>query len=467
MNYLKHYSALVNQKGNTMQAEQSVIGGLLLSPASWDNVADIITEHDFLDAPHQLIFRHIGRLIEHGKQVDILTVAESIQNTGKLDKVGGLDYLSSLVQNTPSAANIKSYAEIVCKKRKERDFKDAIVELTDVANSSGEIAGKIENAIEILNSLADNKKNEPVRLSEVAYKALESLDRRFASGNEIHGLKTGFIDFDRKTGGLHPGDLVIIAGRPAMGKTAFATNIAENVAIDSGLPVIFYSLEMSDEQLATRAIANQGGVNLHVLRSAEVGDSDWDRLTHAVGKMADAPLFIDSNPMTTATQMHVRARRMQRKHGLSLIVIDYLQLMTEGGDNRNNELSTITRKLKLMAKDLNVPVICLSQLSRKVEERADKRPMLSDLRDSGAIEQDADMVVMMYRDEYYHPESQNKGIAEANLAKQRMGETGIVLLAFQGEYSRFANFSGQYKKLEPKQINRGFPDNKRKAAGEI
>lgn len=449
---------------HSIEAEQSVLGGLLLKPDSWDLVADILTERDFYRAEHQLIFRHIARLTEKNAAIDVITVAESIESTGKLDKVGGLPYLGSLVQHTPSAANIKSYAKIVSTKRKERDFLLAVHDLMAITQSPGEISEKVDEAIEILNALADDKQNEPVRLLDATAKAIESLERRYASGNEIHGLKTGFIDLDRKTGGLHPGDLIIVAGRPAMGKTAFAVNIAENVAVNDGLPVLVFSLEMSDEQLATRAIANQGGVNLHVLRSAKVQDDDWSRLTHAAGRIQDAPLFIDSNPMATATQMHARARRIKRKHGLSLVVIDYLQLMSDGGDTRNNEISAITRKFKLMAKDLDLPVILLSQLSRKVEERADKRPMLSDLRDSGAIEQDADVVVMMYRDEYYHPDTPNKGVAEANLAKQRMGETGVVRLSFQGEYSRFGNFAGEYYEPVVKRKERGFQEVDRKKA---
>jgi len=290
------------------------------------------------------------------------------------------------------------------------------------------------------------------------------LEARYASDGDIHGLKTGLIDFDQKTGGLQPGDLIIVAGRPSMGKTALAVNIAENVAIDHKTALMF-SLEMSDEQLAIRSISSCGSLHLGTMRSGKLQDDDWPKLSAALGKIQDAKLFIDSNPMTTATQMHARARRVKRQHGLDLIVIDYLQLMAEGGDNRNNELSTITRKLKLMAKDLNVPVICLSQLSRKVEERADKRPMLSDLRDSGAIEQDADIVVMMYREDYHNKESMNKGIAEAIIAKQRMGETGTVMLTFQGEYSRFVNFSGTYHKEEPKRKSRAFDDGKSRSAG--
>lgn len=426
------------------QAEQSILGSLMMHPDKFDEISELISEKDFYRIEHQLIFRHITRMIEKGKQIDVITVAESIESTGKLDKIGGLAYLGDLAQGVASVANIKSYAKIVNKHRRERDFLSAIADLNEIAETHGDLADKIESASNILNSLADNRRDSVVSWTEAAASALEGIEMRFQNGENIHGLKTGLIDFDNKTGGLHPGDLIIVAGRPSMGKTCFATNIAENVAIDDKT-VLMFSLEMASEQLAVRSIASIGTIDLGVLRSAKIQDEEWSRLTHAIGKIADKPLFIDPNPMMTASQMHMRARKIKRQHGLSLIVIDYLQLMTEGdGDTRVNELSNITRKLKLMAKDLKVPVICLSQLSRKVEERADKRPMMSDLRDSGAIEQDADMIVMMYRDDYYNKQSPNKGVAEANIVKQRMGETGMVPLTFQGQYSRFSNFIGNY-----------------------
>lgn len=448
----------MNEPAHNIEAEQYLIGGLMISPKSWDDIADRVDERDFFRAEHKLIFRHIGKLIEIGADVDVITVAESIERTGKLDKVGGLPYLGSIVQNTPSAANIKTYADIVRRKWKEREFMAMVVELQLTAESEQPIHEKIEIAVNLLTALADDKKDEPESLSDAAQKAIETLDRRFSNGGDIHGLKTHLTDFDRKTGGLHAGDLIIVAGRPSAGKTAFVTNIGENVAIIGKGSVLMFSLEMSSEQLATRAIASAGSVSLNVMRSAKMQDDDWGRLTHAVGKISDAKFFIDQNTGITASQMHSRARRVKRKHGLDLIIVDYLQLMADGGDTRNNELASITRKFKLMAKDLGVPVICLSQLSRKVEERADKRPMMSDLRDSGAIEQDADVIVMMYRDEYYHKDTPNKGMAEANIVKQRMGETGTVRLSFQGEYSRFGNFAGTYHEQEKKQYKRGFND---------
>lgn len=433
------------------EAEYAVIGALMVNPDSWEFVSEKIEEEDFSLPANKLVFRHIKKLIESSNEVDIITVAQSIEGTGKLELIGGLEYLGKLVSSVPAVKNIVSYAEIVRRTRKERDFLNIVSDLT---HGEGTISEKIKNAVTLLTSLEDDKKDTVVSMREATSKAITTLETRFDNGGEIHGLKTLLNDFDKKTGGLQKGDLIIIAGRPSMGKTAFATNIAENVSVKQGLPVLMFSLEMSDEQLATRAIASIGQINLNVIRSAKITDDDWSKLSSATGKLHDAPFFIDPNPMMTASQMHLRAKKIKRQHGLSLIVIDYLQLMTEGGDTRNNELSTITRKLKMMAKDLDIPVICLSQLSRKVEERGDKRPMMSDLRDSGAIEQDADMVVMMYRDDYYNKDSPNKGAAEAIISKQRMGEIGTVYLSFQGEYSRFKDFAGTWNenKIEHKQL---------------
>lgn len=447
------------------EAEQSVLGSLMISPKVFDDIVELVEEKEFYLPQHQLIFRHISRLCEQGNAVDVLTVAESIERTGKLDKIGGIEFLGNIAHQVPSVANIKSYAGIVRKSYKDRAYTQAILDLSLPSHAGMEVHERIENAINILNSLADDKRDSVITWREATNSALESLEHRFANGGDIHGLKTGFLDFDNKTGGLHPGDLFILAGRPSMGKTAFATNIAENVALNNN-PVLMFSLEMSSEQLANRTLASIGSINLNVIRSSKLCEDDFGKLSNAINRIQDAPLFIDPSPMMTATQMHIRARKLKRQHGLSLIVIDYLQLMTEGGDTRNNELSTITRKLKLMAKDLQVPVICLSQLSRKVEERADHRPMMSDLRDSGAIEQDADLIALMYREDYYNKETLNKGIAEVNIAKQRMGETGNVLLTFQGEFSRFKDFAGTYQKADKKINKRGFDDNKLKASGQ-
>lgn len=435
-----------------LDAEHNVIGNLISNIDTWEDISESVDEKDFSIPEYQLIFRHIKRLVEASKPVDVFSIAESIQSTGKLELIGGLPRISDLAINVVSTKNLKYHADIVRKARKEREFQHALGILQE---SKGNFDERLKEAIDLLTSLSDNQKNTVISLREAASKAIESLEARYESGIGIHGLKTLLNDFDDRTGGLQNGDLIIIAGRPSMGKSAFAMNIAENVAIDQKLPVLVYSLEMSDEQLATRAIASKGKISLNTIRTGKIQDDDWPKLVNVNSKFYDSPLFIDTNPMITASQMHARAKKIKRQHGLKLIVIDYLQLMTEGGDTRNNELSTITRKLKMMAKDLDCPVICLSQLSRKVEERADKRPMLSDLRDSGAIEQDADVVVMMYREDYYNKDSPNKNAAEAVISKQRMGETGTVRLTFQGEYSRFSNFVGEWREQQKKTNSRG------------
>jgi replicative DNA helicase len=439
-----------------IQAEQSVLGSLLLSPTSWDKIVELVTEKDFYRAEHQLIFRHISRIIERGGQLDTITLAESIQNTGKLDKVGGLSYIGKLESDTPTAANIVQYAKIVHSHRLEREFSSAAADIASLAESHEEISVKLEKAGDVLSRLVETDKSSTETLLEATAGAIEFIEARYASQDHISGLRTGFDDLDELTSGLQPSDLIILAGRPSMGKTALAINIAENAAMN-GIPALVFSLEMSSPQLALRSISSLGKINLQRLRSGRLEDDDWSRLTAAASKIQDAPFFLDSNPMITASQMHSRAKQIKRKHGLGLIVIDYLQLMSEAsGNTRNEELSSITRRLKLMAKDLNVPVILLSQLNRNLEARQNKRPVMSDLRESGAIEQDADLIAMIYRDEVYNPDSPNKGAAEIIITKQRMGPIGKVILSFEGEYSRFGNFSGQYQQEVHRKSSRGF-----------
>lgn len=449
---------------HSIEAEQAVLGGIMLNNNVWDDVVDILSESDFYRNEHKLIWRHIDRLFSMNIPVDVLTVSDSISSTGKLEIIGGLGYVGGIVNGTPSASNVKHYAKLIKDKSKARKLIEVSYEIGRIAFSEGDPQKNIETVSELISSITENENKGVVKASEAAQKALELLEHRFASSGDIHGLKTGLKDFDAKTGGLQNGDLIIIAGRPSMGKTAFAMNIAENVAM-SGKSVFISSLEMSEIQLAIRNISSSGQICLWRLMSGRLNDDDWDRLTKSLGKIHNAMMFIDASPNVSVQQIHARARKIKRKEGLNLVVIDYLQLMGEGNENRNNELSNITRRLKLMARDLNCPVICLSQLSRKVEERGDKRPMLSDLRDSGAIEQDADVVVMMYREEYYNKETLNKGLAEAIIAKQRMGPIGTVLLTFQGEYSRFTDFNGEYHKSEKKQ-NRGFVSGKQLAGGQ-
>ena len=420
---------------HSIEAEHSVLGGLLFGgEAAWDRVADVVSESDFYRDDHRRIFRHIALLASTGKGADVVTVFESIERSNEVDQTGGLGYLGEIANNTPSAANIRRHAEIVRDRAILRRLVSVGDQIANLAHDQGDARIAIDEAQRLLVEIADvgPGRHEPVAIGTVLGAVIADLEARCNADASIAGLPTGFADLDHKLSGLHPGDLIIIAGRPAMGKTTLALNIAENVAT-AGKPALVFSLEMADKQLGTRAIASQGGVSMERMRSGRLLDSDWDGITTALGKLHDAPLIIDESGGLTVSQMAARARRQVRRQGLALIVIDYLQLMRGEGNSRNEELGDLTRRLKLMAKELAVPVIVLSQLSRKVEERPNKRPLMSDLRESGAIEQDADVILMVYRDEYYHTDSTDAGTAEVLITKHRMGATGDVRLAFQGK----------------------------------
>ncbi len=429
---------------HSIESEQSVLGGLLLDPRAWDSIADMVAESDFYTEAHRVTFRRIRLLLAQNAPVDVVTVAEALDVAGESDQTGGLAYLGELASNTPSAANIKRYAEIVRDRRMRRDLLKASADIADLARlpSADPAVTLIDRAEATINALAQGslQAEEPEAIGGVLPNVIEAIQERHDRQGEISGLRTGFADLDRLTSGLQRGDLIIVAGRPSMGKTAFALNVAENVAVDGGTALVF-SLEMSKQQLTERALSSIGGIPSDALRSGRMTDGQWSGLTFALGKLHTASLIIDDSSAPSIAQMRARARRVARKYGrLDLIVVDYLQLMsgdTGRASNRNEEVSQLTRGLKLLARELQVPVIALSQLSRKVEERADKRPMMSDLRDSGSIEQDADLILMAYRDEYYHPESPFKGLAEMLIRKHRMGPLGDVHLVFQGEFSRF------------------------------
>ena len=428
---------------HSIEAEHSVLGGLLFDgEAAWDRVADMVSESDFYRDDHRRIFRHIALLAGAGKGVDVVTVFESIERSNEVDQTGGLGYLGEIANNTPSAANIRRHAEIVRDRAILRRLVCVGDQIANLAHGQGDARKAIDEAQRILGEIADvgSGQHEPVAIRSVLASVIEDIEARYNSESSIAGLSTGLVDLDRKLSGLHPGDLIIIAGRASMGKTALAFNIAENVAI-TGKPALVFSLEMGNKQLGTRAIASQGGVSMERMRSGRLLDSDWDGITKALGRLHDAPLIIDESGGLTVSQMAARARRQMRRQGLALVVIDYLQLMRGEGNTRNEELGDLTRRLKLMAKDLDVPVILLSQISRKVEDRTNKRPLMSDLRESGAIEQDADVILMVYRDDYYHAESADAGTAEVLIVKHRMGATGEVRLAFQGECSRFGDLA--------------------------
>jgi replicative DNA helicase len=421
------------------ESEQCVIGALLLDPRSWDNISDLITEADFYNETHRLIFRRIGLMSAQGFPIDVVTVAEALESAGDGERTGGLAYLGELASNTPSAANIRRYADTVLDRRLLRCLRATGGDISDLAmTASTEPASvRIEKAQSLVLALTQEQtQTDPQPIGSVLHSVVEAIEKRHDSQGEISGLRTGFCDLDRMTSGFQNGDLIVVAGRPSMGKTAFALNIAENVALEGGTALAF-SLEMSKEQLTQRALASIGGLSIGAIRTGRLTDDDYSRLSFALGKLSNAKLIIDDSAAPTIGQMRSRARRVKRQHGLDLIVIDYIQLMAGEGGNRNEQVGSITRSLKLLARELAVPVIALSQLSRDVEKRPDKRPMMSDLRDSGSIEQDADLVLMAYRDEYYNPDGPFKGLAELLIRKHRMGELGDIRLIFQGEYSRF------------------------------
>jgi replicative DNA helicase len=431
----------------SVEAEQSVLGGLMLEGQAWDRVADKITEADFYRKEHRLIFRAIGALAEESSPADVVTVSEWLDKHQELQNAGGLAYLASLANNTPSAANIGAYANIV---RERAILRNLIQTASRIAGSAyspeGQSASDIldfaERSIFDISEQGAHRRGGFAPLKTLLTKAVDRIDTLFRSESAITGVSTGFKDLDDMTSGLQAGDLVIVAGRPSMGKTSLAMNIAESAAVGSKLPVAIFSMEMPGEQLAMRMMASLGRINAHKVRTGKLEDDDWPRLTHAIGMLAEAPMFIDDTPALTPLELRTRARRLKREHGLGMIVVDYLQLMQapESSENRATEISGITRSLKGLAKELGVPVIALSQLNRSLEQRPNKRPVMSDLRESGAIEQDADVILFIYRDEVYNEDSQDKGTAEIIIGKQRNGPTGKVKLTFLGEYTRFENY---------------------------
>ncbi len=436
---------------HSVEAEQSVLGGLLLDNNAWDKIADLIREADFYRADHRLIYRHISKLIELMRPADVVTVSENLQSSNELAEAGGTEYLNALARNTPSAANIRRYAEIV----RDRSVLRNLVEVaTDIAESAyspmgkdaGTLVDEAESKIFAISEAGERGKQGFVAMPPLLTQVVERIDLLYHRDNpsDITGVPTGFSDLDRLTSGLQPGDLVIVAGRPSMGKTAFALNIGEHVALSAGLPVGVFSMEMSGPQLVMRLLGSVGRLDQHRVRTGRLEDDDWRRLTDAVGKLNEAPIHIDETAALNALELRARARRLHRQYGrLGLIIVDYLQLMSASsqGENRATEISEISRSLKALAKELQVPVMALSQLNRSLEQRPNKRPVMSDLRESGAIEQDADIIFFIYRDEVYNPDSSDKGRAEIIIGKQRNGPIGTVTLTFQGEYTRFTNFA--------------------------
>jgi replicative DNA helicase len=436
---------------HSVEAEQSVLGGLLLDNQAYDKISDLVSESDFYRDEHRRIFRAIQRMLERAKPVDVVTVAEAIDAAGETEHTGGLAYLGELAQNTPSAANIRRYGEIV---RERAILRQLVTAGDEIASSALNPLGRepktlLDEAEAKVFAIAESGMRHQTGfqhinplLTQVVERIQELHDRDNPS--DITGIPTGYNDLDKMTSGLQPGDLVIIAGRPSMGKTSLALNMAEYVAIDYGAPVAVFSMEMGGAQLAMRMLASVGRLDQHKVRTGRLNDDEWSRLSFALGKIHEKAIYIDETPALNPIDLRARARRLHRQCGkLGLIVIDYLQLMSgsSNGENRATEISEISRSLKSLAKELECPVIALSQLNRSLEQRPNKRPVMSDLRESGAIEQDADVIMFIYRDEVYNPDTQEKGTAEIIIGKQRNGPIGTVRLTFLGEYTRFENFA--------------------------
>jgi replicative DNA helicase len=433
---------------HSIDAEQAVLGGLMLDERAWERIADKLNEDDFYRKDHRLIYRAIGDLSNKNLPCDAVTLGEWFDSKGIAELVGGSSYVLQLANSTPSAANITAYAEIVREKSVLRQLIDAGTEITGdgfqpEGRSSQEILENAERKVfQIAESGARGRKGF-VAMRAAVKEAFQILHQRYESKGSVTGLATGFADLDEYTAGLQPSDLIIIAARPSMGKTALAVNIAEHAALKTRKAVAIFSMEMSSSQLAFRLISSLGRINQQHLRTGDIQEEEWPRVTSAITLLSDAKIFIDDTPALSPGELRARARRLKREHDLGLIVIDYLQLMAVPGnkENRATEISEISRGLKALAKELNIPVIALSQLNRSLEQRTDKRPVMSDLRESGAIEQDADVILFIYRDEVYDKDSPKKGTAEIIIGKQRNGPIGVVNLTFLGQYTKFENFS--------------------------
>ncbi len=435
-----------------LEAEQSLLGGLLLDNRKCDEVTEEVGSKDFYSQSHRLIFNAISGLQGNGDPADVVTTSEWLENEGNLEAAGGLAYLGTLANNTPSTANIMTYAKIVRERAILRSLIGAANDISDTAyNPEGrtprEVLDRAEQLVFDISERDGRSRKGFTSIQELLSRSIDRIEELYESKEAITGIPTGFSDIDAMTSGLQPGDLVIVAGRPSMGKTSFAMNIAEYVSVEKQLPVAIFSLEMPGEQLAMRMLASLGRINSNKIRTGRLVDEDWPRLNSAVGLLDKAPMFVDDSAGLNTLDLRSRARRIARdNNNLGLIVVDYLQLMsaTETNENRATEISGITRSLKILAKELNVPVVALSQLNRSLEQRPNKRPVMSDLRESGAIEQDADVIFFIYRDEVYNEETEQKGVAEVIIGKQRNGPIGTTKLTFRGEFTRFENFASQF-----------------------
>lgn len=445
------------QLPHSLEAEQAVLGGLMLAgDKAFDNIASIITEEDFYRAEHQLIFGTLSRLAEEREPFDPITVCDDLSSRKQLNKAGGASYVSELAANTPSAANIKAYARIVREQATLRQLIGAATEIiTRSYNPEGDEAHSLLNEAEqrFIDISEGRPRDEGFQDTEALLKgAIDRIEELYESGGKLTGVSSGFNDLDDKTSGWQKADLIVVAARPSMGKTAFALNMAEHALLHDDRPVVIFSLEMPAQSLVMRLLASVGRIPLKNIRDGKLSADEWDRLSKAAGRIKGRKLFIDDTPGLTPIEIRARTRRLVREHGIpALVMVDYLQLMRIAGptEGRTQEISEISRSLKQVAREFDTPVIALSQLNRGVEQRPNKRPMNSDLRESGAIEQDADVILFIYRDEYYHEDSPDQGVAEIIIGKQRNGEIGTCKLQFQGEFTRFNNLARDYFSGDP------------------
>jgi replicative DNA helicase len=445
--------AKIKLQPQSIEAERSVLGALLISSDSWDGVAEVVAAADFYRPEHRAIFRQIALLVDRGEPVDVITVADRLLATGELDAAGGHTYIAELAEQTPTASNVRAYAKAV---RERSVLRQLITAAQDIASagfnpegrSSEELVDEAERLIMQI-SEGGQKAGGPQAMGSLLTGALERIEELYNTGGDITGLTTGFIDLDRMTSGLQSSDLVIVAGRPSMGKTSFAMNLVENAAMVSDRPIMVFSMEMPAEQLVIRMLSSLGRIDQSRVRTGKLEQDDWPKLSNATAKLKDTHIFIDDTPALTPTELRSRVRKLIREQGdLGMIMVDYLQLMRVAGTNegRTAEISEISRSLKAIAKEFRCPVVALSQLNRSLEQRPNKRPVNSDLRESGAIEQDADVIMFIYRDEVYNEDSPDKGVAEIIIGKQRNGPIGSCRLSFQGKFTRFENLArGDYE----------------------
>lgn len=440
--------ARIKMLPHSIEAEQSVLGGLLLSPDAWDAVAESVEASDFYRPDHRLIYRQMAKLAEASEPIDPVTVAEALNASGDLEAGGGFAYLAELAKETPSASNIRAYATVVRERSALRHLIEAAQEIADngynpEGRTSDELIDEAERKIMQISEQGP-KAGGPQEVNPLLTRAVERIDELYNSGGDITGLSTGYIQLDQMTSGLQKSDLVIVAGRPSMGKTSFAMNLVENAVLNQDKPILVFSMEMPADQLIVRMLSSIGRIDQTRIRNGKLEQEDWPKLSTAVSKMKDVPLFIDDTAALSPTEIRSRARRIAREHGdIGMIMIDYMQLMRVAGftEGRTAEISEISRNLKAIAKEFECPMVALSQLNRSLEQRPNKRPVNSDLRESGAIEQDADVIMFIYRDEVYNEDSPDKGVAEIIIGKQRNGPIGTARLAFIGQFTRFENLA--------------------------